>query len=204
MDKLKSLQTDLKTAQDALTALQDELPQFHALLTDNEQDAQRLKSERASLDAQSQARGRVQIAKEMLEQHHADIATARAEVTRLEGELRSVERQKALDALQVRRNALQAAWDGQARQFAHAIVKGLDELYRLECEATLEQREIADAVRQMEYKPLERISFSLRSAIRPHLEEFSNTPNHMYGLSLARHHYRLTLSTDKLPIQDRA
>ncbi len=84
MDKLKSLQTDLKAAQDALTALQDELPQFHALLTDNEGDAQRLKSERASLDAQAQARGRVQIAKEMLEQHHADLATARAEVQRLE------------------------------------------------------------------------------------------------------------------------
>lgn len=87
MDKLKTLQTDLKTAQDALTALQDELPQFHTLLTDNEGDAQRLKSERASLDAQAQARGRVQIAREMLEQHRSDIATARAEVTRLEGAL---------------------------------------------------------------------------------------------------------------------
>ena len=87
MDKLKSLQTDLKAAQDALTALQDELPQFHALLTDNEGDAQRLKSERASLDAQAQARGRVQIAKEMLEQHQSDIATARAEVNRLEAAL---------------------------------------------------------------------------------------------------------------------
>ncbi len=84
MDKLKSLQTDLKTAQDALTALQDELPQFHALLTDNEQDAQRLKSERASLDVQAQARGRVGVAREMLEQHQSDIQIARAEVVRLE------------------------------------------------------------------------------------------------------------------------
>ncbi len=84
MDKLKSLQTDLETAHDALTALQDELPQFHALLTDNEGDAQRLKSERASLDAQAQAKNRVMVAREMLEQHQSDIATARAEVTRLE------------------------------------------------------------------------------------------------------------------------
>ncbi len=84
MDKLKSLQTDLKAAQDALTALQDELPQFHALLTDNEGDAQRLKSERASLDAQAQARGRVNVARELLEQHRADIETARGEVDRLE------------------------------------------------------------------------------------------------------------------------
>jgi chromosome segregation ATPase len=93
MDKLKSLQTDLKTAQDALTALQDELPQFHALLTDNEGDAQRLKSERASLDAQAQARGRVGVAKEMLEQHQSDVANACAEVTRCET---AVKRESAL------------------------------------------------------------------------------------------------------------
>jgi chromosome segregation ATPase len=75
---------DLKAAQAALTALQDELPQFHALLTDNEQDAQRLKTERAGLDEQVQAKNRVMVAREMLEQHRADIETARAEVTRLE------------------------------------------------------------------------------------------------------------------------
>lgn len=83
MDKLTAIEHDLTKAREALTALQDELPQFHTLLTDNEQDAQRLKSERASLDAQAQARGRVQIAKEMLEQHQSDIATAQAEVDRL-------------------------------------------------------------------------------------------------------------------------
>jgi chromosome segregation ATPase len=84
MDKLTAVEADLTKAREALTALQNELPQFHALLTDNEGDAQRLKSERAPLDAQAQARGRVQIAKEMLEQHQSDIATARAEVVRLE------------------------------------------------------------------------------------------------------------------------
>ncbi len=84
MDKLTAVEADLTKAREALTALQDELPQFHALLTDNEQDAQRLKSERASLDAQAQAKGRVNVAREMLEQHQSDIATARAEVARLE------------------------------------------------------------------------------------------------------------------------
>lgn len=83
MDKLTAIEADLSKAREALTALQDELPQYHTLLTDNEQDAQRLKSECASLDAQSQARGRVQIAKEMLEQHQSDIQAARAEVDRL-------------------------------------------------------------------------------------------------------------------------
>lgn len=84
MDKLTAIETDLSKAREALTALQDELPQFRALLSENEQDAQRLKTERASLNEQAQARGRVQIAKEMLEQHQSDIATARAEVVRLE------------------------------------------------------------------------------------------------------------------------
>jgi hypothetical protein len=84
MDKLTAVEADLTKAREALTALQDELPQFYALLTDNEQDAQRLKSERASLDAQAQARSRVGVAREMLEQHQADIQNARAEVARLE------------------------------------------------------------------------------------------------------------------------
>jgi NADH dehydrogenase/NADH:ubiquinone oxidoreductase subunit G len=75
---------DLKAAQAALTALQNDLPQFHSLLTDNEQDAQRLKTERAGLDEQVQAKNRVMSARELLEQHRADIQNARADVERLE------------------------------------------------------------------------------------------------------------------------
>lgn len=81
---MSQLQNDLKTAQANLDALQAELPNYHALLTDNEQDAQRLKTERASLDFQAQAKGRVGVARELLEQHQCDIQTARAEVDRLE------------------------------------------------------------------------------------------------------------------------
>jgi chromosome segregation ATPase len=84
MDKPTAIEADLTKARDALTALQDELPQFHALLTDNEADVQKLKTERAALDVQAQARGRAGVAREMLEQHQSDIATARAEVVRLE------------------------------------------------------------------------------------------------------------------------
>lgn len=87
MDKLTALEADLTKAREALTALQSELPQFHALLSENEADVQRLKSGRASLDAQAQARGRVNVAREMLEQHQSDIGTAQAEVGRLEQHL---------------------------------------------------------------------------------------------------------------------
>ncbi len=53
-------------------------------MTDNEQTAQKLKAERAPLDEQAQAKGRVNVAREMLEQHQSDIQTARAEVARSE------------------------------------------------------------------------------------------------------------------------
>jgi chromosome segregation ATPase len=75
---------DLTRAKDTLEQLRADLPRMHSLLQENEQDAQRLKSERASLDDQAQAKNRVMVAREMLEQHRADIETARAEVTRLE------------------------------------------------------------------------------------------------------------------------
>jgi hypothetical protein len=39
MDKLTAIKADLTKAREALTALQDELPQYHALLTENESDA---------------------------------------------------------------------------------------------------------------------------------------------------------------------
>jgi phage-related tail protein len=84
MDKPTTIEADLSKAREALKLLQDELPQYHALLTDNEQDAQRLRAERASLDGQAQARNRVMVAKELLEQHQSDIQNARAEVDRLE------------------------------------------------------------------------------------------------------------------------
>lgn len=84
MNKLTTIETDLTKAQKELAEFQADLPQFYSLLTDNEAAAQRLKTEKASLDAQSQAKGRVNVAREMLEQHQADIQTARAEVDRLE------------------------------------------------------------------------------------------------------------------------
>jgi hypothetical protein len=84
MDRLIAIETDLNKAQKELAEFQADLPQFYSLLTDNEADTLRLKNERASLDAQAQARGRVNVATEMLEQHQADIQTARAEVDRLE------------------------------------------------------------------------------------------------------------------------
>lgn len=83
MTRLTTLQQQ-QTAQANLDELRADLPRFHSLLTDNEQEAERLRREKAPLDDQAQARGRVNVAREMLEQHQADISSAQAEVDRLE------------------------------------------------------------------------------------------------------------------------
>lgn len=96
MNELKTAETDLKTAQRTLAELHAELPNFEKLVSDNERAADLLKAERASLDDQVGARTRVTVAREMLEQHHSDIATAQAEVEKLEG---NAEREGHLDAM---------------------------------------------------------------------------------------------------------
>jgi hypothetical protein len=75
---------DLTRAKDTLEQLRADLPRMHSLLQENEQAALALKETRGALDDIVQVRGRVMVAREMLEQHQSDIATARAEVTRLE------------------------------------------------------------------------------------------------------------------------
>jgi len=78
-----SLKDDLKAAQAELDALEGELPNFERLLAHNEREVQALRERRASPEEQVAARSRVMVAKELLEQHHADIATAKARVEEL-------------------------------------------------------------------------------------------------------------------------
>jgi hypothetical protein len=131
MSKRALIEADLDKAREALKLLQDELPQFHALLTDNEQAAQRLKGERASLDAQSQARGRVQIAREMLEQHQSDIATAQAEVARLEG---LKQRELLLEQMHTAAETAKAHRDAMDKVFEHAT-----QTLQRDCEVILKE-----------------------------------------------------------------
>ena len=124
MNKLKTLQTDLKTAQDNLTALQDELPQFRTLLSDNEVEAEKLRKTRADLSKQAEAKGRVNVAREMLEQHQSDIATAQAEVSRLEGQLEREQRLEQMTAhaktAATHRTAVEKAVAGAVEDLQHA------------------------------------------------------------------------------------
>jgi DNA repair exonuclease SbcCD ATPase subunit len=93
---MTSLEKDLKTAKAELEVLQAELPKSHSLVTDSEREVQRLRTERASLDEQAQAKGRAQIAGELLEQHRSELQASRDEVARLEQEL---QRERDLDQM---------------------------------------------------------------------------------------------------------
>lgn len=136
-----SLKYDLDKARKELAELQADLPQFHALLTDNERDAQRLKTEKASLDAQSQARGRVQIAKEMLEQHQSDIANTQAEVARLEAlkqrEQKLAQMHTAANDAKAHRDAMDKAFEN-ATKAMHRATELLLREWRAESEARQE------------------------------------------------------------------
>jgi hypothetical protein len=120
----KTLESELATARKELADLQSDLPQFHALLTENERDAQRLRTQKASLDAQSQARGRMQIAREMLEQHRVDIAAAHAEVARLEAlkhrEQKLEQMHTAAHDAKVHREAMDKAFDNAEKALHRA------------------------------------------------------------------------------------
>jgi len=83
---MTTLENDLKAAREELKALQAELPDFEKLLAENEVELGTLKGTK-NLDALTQAKGRVNVARELLEQHHADIATAQSKVNRLEEQL---------------------------------------------------------------------------------------------------------------------
>jgi DNA repair ATPase RecN len=119
---------DLKAAQAELEALRGELPNFHSLLTDNERELERLKAERAELVKQAEARGRVNVSREMLEQHQSDIATAQAEVSRLEHE---AQRQATLAKMAhhaKQAQMLRERYDNELKAAAAQLEKRLDSL----------------------------------------------------------------------------
>lgn len=75
---------ELKQACAELEALRVELPDYQALLRRNESAFEQLRSSGADESALKEARGRIGVARELLEQHQSDIRTAECEVARLE------------------------------------------------------------------------------------------------------------------------
>lgn len=82
-----------------LELLEGELPNFQRLLTDNQEDERKLRQAKAPLAELAAAKGRVNVAGELLEQHHSDIAAQRREVARLENEYQAARTRDRVAAL---------------------------------------------------------------------------------------------------------
>lgn len=127
---MSSPQGDLKAAQAHLDDLKAELPNYHTLVGDNEEEALRLRETRAPLDEQAQAKARVNVARELLEQHLADIDSARARVEKLSAEVKRTQTlaemvKDAKDAQKLRERY--DAVMGQARAELEKHLKALHE-----------------------------------------------------------------------------
>ncbi len=96
MSTKKELKKQFFAARKELEDLEAELPNYERLLTDNEKAESERRRIKAPLDELVQAKTRVQAARELLEQHHADIATAQQEAERLEADY---QRETTLDTM---------------------------------------------------------------------------------------------------------
>jgi tetratricopeptide (TPR) repeat protein len=95
---LKDAKKAFYDAKKELEQLEAELPNFAKLLDDSKHAEQKLRGARAKTENLLDARSRSHAAKELLEQHHADIETQRAEVARLEA---TYQRERTLDKMAV-------------------------------------------------------------------------------------------------------
>jgi chromosome segregation ATPase len=124
-----------------LEQLEGELPNFERLLTDNQEEERKLRQAKAPLAELAAAKGRVNVAGELLEQHHADIATQRAEVARLESEYQAARTRDRVAALTKETAALHtgftdlmAAANAALTPFIPKLVSNVDERQRVDAE----------------------------------------------------------------------
>lgn len=165
----------LKTARETLAAYEGDLPQFHALLSENEHAAEILKRARAPLDKQADAKARVTAARELLEQHASDIATARADVARLEAE---AQRQSVLGAMLAHANraqGLRERFDAELQTTVTQLEKRLDTLRGLKAGLAEARTGFFSAGRTLSPDTFERLNWTrgLSNADRARLTEQS-------------------------------
>lgn len=136
-----SAKKDFFAAKHDLEQLEGELPNFERLVTDNREEELRLRQAKAPLGDIAAAKGRVNVAGELLEQHKSDIETQRAEVTRLEAayqEARKRERvavlKKDVTDLHAAHADLMAEANAALTPFIPKLVANVDERHKLNAE----------------------------------------------------------------------
>jgi chromosome segregation ATPase len=125
----KELKKQFFAARKELEDLEAELPNYERLLADNAKAETERRRIKAPLDELAQAKTRVQAARELLEQHHADIEAARQEAARLEADY-----QRALTLDKMADHAREAAkqkevFDATMRAANQALTPLVEKLY---------------------------------------------------------------------------
>jgi chromosome segregation ATPase len=146
---LKDAKKAFFTAKHDLEQLEGELPNFERLLTDNQEEERKLRQAKAPLADLAAAKGRMNVARELLEQHKSDIGTARAEVSSLTVQIDRAEKQAHLDELNAEQAELASAWEAKALEAGRTIAQALDDLYALEQEVCLTARAVNQAVQAL-------------------------------------------------------
>lgn len=190
---LQNLTTKLAAAQEELEELQAELPNYNELVAVNEAEERELRENKASLSEIAQAKGRTSVARELRDQHLADIGTAQAEVQRLEARIDRTEKEATYERAKARKAELLQAWEDRAKAAGRTIASVLDDLYKLEREATQATQEAHAAARELgDNRQLAWPSFSLTPLLLSELPQ----AKHVGGGAItfdANRIYRVTL-----------
>jgi DNA repair exonuclease SbcCD ATPase subunit len=124
-----------------LEQLEAELPNFERLLADNQEEERKLRQIKAPLAELAAALGRVNVAAELLEQHHADIATQRREVARLEAAYQEERKRERVAVLRKETAALHAGFvdlmagaNNALAPFIPKLVNNVDERHQANAE----------------------------------------------------------------------
>lgn len=132
-----SLTADLRAAEADLTDILAELPNVEALVSENEAEAQRLRGEKADLTEQVAARGRVVVARELLEEHRADLAATQTRIGELRAQLQVEGDRRRLVKLEKELLAARGPWAERAIAASNHFFETAAELRleRLEAQA---------------------------------------------------------------------
>ncbi len=198
---LKDAKKAFFSAKHDLELLEGEMPNFERLLTDNQEDEVKLRQSKAALSDIAAAKGRVNVAGELLDQHHSDIQTARAEVNRLEATITRQKKQQELDRLIERQKNLQADWTTKAASITGALITSLEALHDLECKAGPLRRELEVAARELNLTSPARPDFSFRTVTMAKHEAY---PEGYYGITFNAGGFRVLVDPRRDSQQDRA
>jgi chromosome segregation ATPase len=146
----------LETARAALQALQDGLPRYHSLVTDNRANEAQLQKDfregSGKFTDLTAAKTASATAQELLEQHQSDIEAARAEVQRLEAEVEHLERHRKLVKVAQEANKEEAAFFKEAEELNKLLLERCEALEQHQRALRAARGTFSDTLRALGFK----------------------------------------------------